>query len=91
MDMLSFFSVPLLLLTVICILLFLQRLAIKNGRLVKAEYSKPKRLFWAVLIASIVACNSITLGNYYFIVLAVAIGVYLYFFKQYYAFKGKED
>lgn len=89
MDMLSFSSAQLLILAVICVALFLQKKAIKNGDLVKVEYSKPKRLFWAVLISSIVACNSIIFGNIYFILLAVAMGCYLYFFKQYYAFKCK--
>ncbi len=79
--------VPLIVFLVVCVLLFLQSIAMKSGRFVKVEYSKPKRLFWAVLISLIVASNTVVSGELYFLLLAVAVGFYLYFFKQYYAIK----
>jgi len=85
MDMSSFSILQLLIFVGICVLLFLQKIAMKNGHFVKVEYSKPKRLFWAVLISSIIACPGIYLGNIYFVLFAVSIGFYLYFFKQWYA------
>lgn len=81
--------VPLIIFLVICALLFLQSIAMKRGHFVKVEYSKSKRLFWALLISLMVASNSVVSGNIYFLLLAVAIGFYLYFFKQYYAIKRK--
>ena len=89
MDVSSFPIVPLIIIVVICVLLLLQNIAKKNGYFVKVEYSKSKRLFWAVLISLIVASNSVVFGSVYFILLAVVIGFYLYFFKQYYVIKPK--
>ena len=89
MDISSFPTVPLIIMVVVCALLIVQKIAMKNGYFVKVEYSKPKRLFWAVVISLIVACNSVVFGNVYFILLAVVIGFYLYFFKQYYVIKPK--
>lgn len=83
----SFPMIPLIFVVVVCVLLLLQSIAIKSGRFVKVEYSKPKRLFWAVLISLIVASNTVVSGELYFLLLAVAVGFYLYFFKQYYAIK----
>ncbi len=87
MNIPSAMIVPLIIALVVCVLLFLQSIAIKSGRFVKVEYSKPKRLFWAVLISLIVASNTVVSGELYFLLLAVAVGFYLYFFKQYYAIK----
>ena len=89
MDISSISIFQLILIVVICVLLIFQKVAMKNGYFVKVEYSKPNRLFWAVLISSIVACNSIASGNMYFILFAVAVGFYLYFFKQYYVINRK--
>lgn len=89
MDISSFPTVPLIIMVGVCVLLILQKIAMKNGHFVKVEYSRPKRLFWALLISSIVAFNSVVSGNMYFILLAVVIGLYLYFFKQYYAINRK--
>ncbi len=91
MDLSLFPTIQIIIFVALFVLLCLEKIAIKNGRFVKVEYSKPKRLFWAVLIASIVACNSVILGNFYFIVLGVAIGLYLYFFKQYYEIDRKKN
>jgi len=87
MDILLYINEQLFILIVIGLLLLLQRIAVKKGKFVKVEYNKPKRLFWAVFISLIIASNSITFGSIYFIPLAAAIGYYLYFYKQYYAFK----
>ncbi len=87
MNIPSAMIVPLIIALVVCVLLFLQSIAMKSGRFVKVEYSKPKRLFWAVLISLIVAINTVVSGELYFLLLAVAVGFYLYFFKQYYAIK----
>ncbi len=87
MNIPSAMIVPLIIALVVCVLLFLQSIAMKSGRFVKVEYSKPKRLFWAVLISLIVASNTVVSGELYFLLLAVAVGFYLYFFKQYYAIK----
>ena len=65
MDVSSFPIVPLIIIVVICVLLLLQNFAKKNGYFVKVEYSKPKRLFWAVLISLIVASNSVVFGGVY--------------------------
>ena len=75
----------------IVFLLLLQQITMKKGYFVKVEYSKPKRLFWAILISLIIASNSIILGSMYFIPLAVVIGSYLYFYKQYYTFRRKKS
>ena len=68
----------------ICVLLVWQRVAIKKGNLVKVEYSKPKRFIWAFVISALVATNGIVFGNIYFVFFAIAFGIYLYFFKQWY-------
>lgn len=90
MDILLLPKFPLIIAVGICVMLVLQEIAKRKGYLVKVEYSKPKRLFWAVLISLIVACNSVVLENMYFILLAFVIGLYLYFFKQYYTVKPKQ-
>lgn len=89
MDIASFSSVQLIIVLGICILLFLQKKAIKKEYFVKVEYSKPKRLFWAVLTSSIIASNSIIFEDMFFVLLAFVIGLYLYFFKQYYVVNPK--
>jgi hypothetical protein len=73
----------------IVFLLLLQKIAMKKGCFVKVEYSKPKRLFWAILISLIIAFNGLFIGSMYFIPSAIAIGFYLYFYKQYYTFRRK--
>lgn len=65
--------------------LYLQKLAIKKGLLVKVEYSKPRKLFWAALIFVIVASNSIITGYPHLIVLGIGLGLKLYFTKEFYA------
>lgn len=87
MNVSSLPMAPLIVFLVVCVLLFLQSIVMKHGRFMKVEYSKPKRLFWAVLISLIVASNTVISGELYFLLLAVAVGFYLYFFKQYYAIK----
>lgn len=90
MPMFSLSVYQLLPLLVIALLLILQQRAIKKGQLVKVYYSKAKRLGWALLIASLVAVNAITFNNFVLLLPAVVIGLYLYYFKQYYALKPKE-
>lgn len=90
MSMFSLSVYQLLPLLVIVLLLVLQQRAIKKGQLVKVQYSKAKRLFWALLIASLVAVNAITFNNFVLLLPAVAIGLYLYYFKQYYTLKPTE-
>lgn len=90
MPMFTVSIYQLLPLLVIVLLLILQQRAIKKGQLVKVYYSKAKRLGWALLIASLVAVNAITFNNLVLILPAVAIGLYLYYFKQYYALKPTE-
>jgi len=75
---------------IVCLIL-LQQILMKKGSFVKVEYSKSKRLFWAILFSLIIASNSITLGSMHFIPLAVVIGFYLYFYKQYYTFRRKKS
>jgi len=84
-------NIQLFILIGIIFLLLLQKIAMKKGCFVKVEYSKPKRLFWAILISLIIASNSIFLNSMYFIPLAVVIGFYLYFYKQYYTFRRKQS
>ncbi len=91
MDSFSFLNAQFLVFVVIVALLVIQMFALKKGYFVKVEYSKPRKLFWAVFISSILAVNSIIFGNMYFLLLAVVLGVYLYFFKQYYAFKRNQS
>lgn len=87
----SFLNAQSLVLVVIVALLVIQMFALKKGHFVKVEYTKPRKLFWAIFISSIFAVNSIIFGNFYFLLLAVALGLYLYFFKQYYAFKRNQS
>lgn len=61
MPMFTLSIYQLLPLLVIVLLLILQQRAIKKGQLVKVQYSKEKRLFWALLSASLVAANAIIL------------------------------
>lgn len=76
--------VPLL---VIVFLLILQQRAIQKGQLVRVQYSKAKRLFWALLISMLFAINSLTFDNLLLLIPAMVLGIYLYYFKQYYARK----
>ena len=89
MDFSSISMVQLGLFVVICLLLALQMRAKKQGLLVKVDYSKSQRMFWAVLVALIPAFHGLMFGNYFFIALAVAGGIYLYFVKQYYTWVRK--
>jgi ABC-type spermidine/putrescine transport system permease subunit II len=72
-------------------LLLLQQVGMKKGYFVKVGYSKPKRLFWAILISLIIASNSVVSGTLYPILLAIFIGFYLYFYKQYFELKRKKS
>ena len=90
MPMFTLSIYQLLPLLVIVLLLMLQQRAIKKGQFVKVQYSKAKRLFWALLSAALVAINCITFNNLFLLLPAVAIGIYLYYFKQYYALKLTE-
>ena len=91
MDNFSFLNTQFLVFVVIVVLLVIQMFALKNGHFVKVEYTKPRKLFWAIVISSIFAVNSIVFESLYFLPLAVALGLYLYFFKQYYAFKRNKS
>lgn len=90
MPMFTLSIYQLLPLLVIVLLLILQQRAIKKGQLVKVQYSKAKRLGWALLISMLFAINSITFDNLFFLLPAVVLGIYLYYFKQYYALKPTE-
>ncbi len=90
MPMFTLSLYQLLPLLVIVLLLILQQRAIKKGQLVKVQYSKEKRLFWALLSASLVAANAIIFNHVVLLLPAVAIGFYLYYFKQYYALQPTE-
>lgn len=87
MDIFPISNIQLLILMVILFLLWVQKGAIKKGQLVKIEYSKPRRLFWAVSLLAIAAVPGFVFGNMIFIAMAIAGGIYLYFFKQWYEFK----
>jgi hypothetical protein len=91
MDSFSFLNAQFFVFVVIVALLVIQMFALRKGNLVKVEYTKQRRLFWAIISSSIVAVTSIFSGNMYFLLLAVVLGLYLYFFKQYYAFKRNKS
>jgi asparagine N-glycosylation enzyme membrane subunit Stt3 len=90
MPMFTLSIYQLLPLLVIVLLLMLQQRAIKKGQLVKVQYSKAKRLFWALLSAALVAVNAMIFNHLVLLLPAVVIGLYLYYFKQYYALQPTE-
>lgn len=87
MDIFPISNFQLLILMVIPFLFWVQKRAIKKGQLVKVEYAKPRRLFWAVSLSAIAAIPGFMIGNMIFIALAIVGGIYLYFFKQWYELK----